>query len=66
MLFEPRVVSRSYRNTWGNRKIDLAELFDLRVGLGLSLREMERRLGIPRVTLIDNLRKAESLYVASH
>jgi DNA-binding transcriptional regulator LsrR (DeoR family) len=66
MLFEPRVVSRSYRKTWGKRKIDLAELYDLRVNQGLSLREIERRLGIPRATLIDNLRRAESLYAASH
>ncbi len=66
MLFEPRVVSRLYRNAWGKRKIDLAELYDLRVNQGLSLREIGLRLGIPRATLIDNLRRAESFYAASH
>ena len=66
MLFEPRIVSRSDRGTWVKREIALGELYDLRVNQGLSLREIGERLGIPRATLIDNLRRAKSFYAASH
>lgn len=63
MLFEPRVVVRDYEDSWGRRKIDLAELYDLRANQGLTLREVGERLGgVPRATLIDNLHKAMSLF----
>ena len=62
ILIEPLVVVREYVNSWGKRKIDLRELYDLRFKNGLLMRELVIRLGIPRVTLIDNLKKAEALY----
>ena len=62
ILIEPLVVVRKYLNSWGKRKIDLKELYDLRFKKGLLWRELIARLGISRSTLIDNLKKAQALY----
>jgi hypothetical protein len=61
-LIEPLRVVREYFNSWGKRKIDLRELYDLRFKDGLMWRELVVRFGISRSALIDNLKKAEVLY----
>ena len=62
MLFEPRVVSRDFSDSWGRRRIDLALIYDLRVNQGLTFLEISRRLALPKATVIDNLRKAARLF----
>ena len=61
-MIEPLQVVREYFNSWGKRKIDLRELYDLRFKDGLLWRELVLRVGISRSALIDNLKKAEALY----
>ena len=61
-FIEPLVVVRECTNSWGKRKIDLKELYALRFIKGLLWRELIVMLGVSRITLIDNLKKAEALY----